>query len=365
MAESGAQWRTWDRYRGPFAIALGSRLFSVILVLGSSGLLPHRPTGVIQTGPFAIFDGSWYLSIAQNGYHASPLLPFAAGGYHDFAFFPMWPLLIRLASAWAILPTETVAVVVANALFVLAALLIFRLFERSVGRDLAVGGLVLLSFSPAAYVFSLAYSESLFLLIAAIFFTVSERCRWIPVMFAQLTRLSGFALVATTFVDIRATPTRRAGLVTLVSGVAGFAIWWVFVALLTGDPLGYMRGIPLWYVNQVTGGPGQPTGVQSLLTAPYGLGFLIAALLALLLGAGFRLMRRGETRWGLYVLVCVSSTMLEAWDSMPRLAVVAFPAFASVAAMVPAGWRRRALFTCFAVGQVMLVWVTSSGQVAP
>ena len=67
----------------------------------------------------------------------------------------------------------------------------------------------------------------------------------------------------------------------------------------------------------------------------------------------------------LYAVACVGSAVLVAWDSMPRLATVAFPAFAVLGTATPSGWRRKALLTLFAFGQVVLICVSVSGQVAP
>lgn len=66
-------------------------------------------------------------SIASTGYHAEPLVPLSDDGYVDFAFFPIWPALVRVASL-GILPVELVAVVLANVLIVAAMVPIYRWF---------------------------------------------------------------------------------------------------------------------------------------------------------------------------------------------------------------------------------------------
>ncbi len=58
----------------------------------------------------------------------------------------------------------------ANLLFIAAAVLAWRLLAERFDPDLATGAVALFAFSPSACVFSLAYSEPLFLLLAAAYF---------------------------------------------------------------------------------------------------------------------------------------------------------------------------------------------------
>jgi len=85
--------------------------------------------------------------------------------------------LIRLSTA-GFLPDGITSVVLANLLFVLAAVLLWRLLADRLDPSAATHAIALLAFSPPAYVFSLAYSESLFLLIAVMFFFAPASSPW-------------------------------------------------------------------------------------------------------------------------------------------------------------------------------------------
>jgi hypothetical protein len=140
------------------------------------------------------WDGWWYLGIARNGYHAAPLVD----GYHDYAFLPLWPALIRLLSwPWPSL-AGPIAVVLANVLFVLGLVVMVRLGEKVVGPERAVAGAIVLAIFPFSAVFSMAYGESLFLCLSAGAFLAAERDRralaGILVALAALTRLQGAVL---------------------------------------------------------------------------------------------------------------------------------------------------------------------------
>ncbi len=140
------------------------------------------------------WDGWWYLGIARDGYHAAPIVD----GYHDYAFLPLWPMLIRVLSVpWPSL-AGPIAVILANALFVTGLFMLVRLGERVVGPERAVAGAIVLAIFPFSAVFSMAYAESLFLCLSTGAFLAAEHDRralaGILVALAALTRLQGAVL---------------------------------------------------------------------------------------------------------------------------------------------------------------------------
>jgi hypothetical protein len=140
------------------------------------------------------WDGWWYLGIVRDGYHVQPI----AGGYHDYAFLPAWPALIRLFSwPWPAY-AGLIAVVLANLLFVLGIVLLARLGETVLRDDRAFRGAALVALLPFSAVFSMAYAESLFLCLAVGALLAAERDRRILagvlVALAALTRLQGAVL---------------------------------------------------------------------------------------------------------------------------------------------------------------------------
>ena len=140
------------------------------------------------------WDGWWYLGIARDGYHAAALV----GDYHDYAFLPLWPAIIRLLSwPWPGL-AGPIAVVLANVLFVAALIVLVRLGERVVGSERAFLGAILLAIFPFSAVFSMAYAESLFMCLSVGAFLAAERDRralaGVLVGLAALARLQGAML---------------------------------------------------------------------------------------------------------------------------------------------------------------------------
>jgi len=346
-------WERFATWREPLVIAIASRIYAIGALLVATSLNIPRLEGPPLASPFLIWDGEWYLRIARDGYHAAALsTPFGIG-YHDFAFFPVWPAVLRIASLNGALPLEVVAPVTANLLFVLAAIPIFRLLGQLGGSTAARFGLLLFAFSPAAYIYSLAYSEPVFLLITGVFFLTR-----LPVgagllgALGQLTRLSGAAIAAASIPDLLDSATRRRGIFAIGGVILAFAAWWMAIALLTGDPFGYLLGSPSWYLAQNP--TPNPAGIAGILADPTGLGVLSAILVALLVAGTLKIVRRGDPRLVVFSASCVASAFLVTPDTMPRLVAVAFPAFGGLALLLPSNRTRWLLVITFAGFEAVL-----------
>ena len=342
-----------DRWRWvlvPLAVAIASRVFSLAVI----GIQAARGDSLAQV--FTKSDAGWYLGIAADGYHADPLRFSPGGGpQHDFAFYPAWPLLLRVLPG----PTEIAGAILANLLFLVAAVLVWRLFADRFGRRDATVGTALLAFAPAAYVFSLPYTESLFVLLAAASFLLHRSLWRGPVGAATvLTRVAGGAIAASALLEailVRGRE-RRAAIAAVVGAGLGLLAWLGYVAILTGDPLGYAQGTPNWMANGGFAGVVQaftkPTVERLTFLAAYGLVVVGAVLLV-----------RRDRELAVYSLVAVALPMLPGGSlgSFPRYALVAFPAFAMLAGRLGPRWG-WALVAGFAVLQAILAgWVFDGG----
>jgi hypothetical protein len=333
----------WSWIGVPAGIAVASRAFSLALVLVANALnrVPRR-------NPFDAWDAGWYLSIANTGYHATPHQITPTAVHYDFAFFPLWPAVIR-ASTLGFLPDGATSVVAANLLFVGAAVIVWRLLADRFAPEVATGAVLLLAFCPPAYVFSLAYSEPLFLVVASLYF-LSRRAsarRGLFAALAMVTRIAGAAVVASALVQAIRTrgEERRVAVAAALVGSAAFAGWWIFIAFLTHDPLGFLHGSPGW---------GRSNGLVALvsqLRRPTIERYAWAAFVGLMFVGTLLLVRR-DVELGLYAAAALALCLVPGGvlGSMPRYALAAFPAFAGIADRL--GRRgTRALVVVFALGQ--------------
>ncbi len=160
------------------------------LVLAAHGF------GDSLAGLVRLYDASWYATIAEHGYDKGP---FEASAQHNWAFFPLQPLLWRAAAdVTGEFPLTGIAL--ANVFFFLALIVVHRLtlaldFDRS-SADRAVLALALF---PVSYFFALPWTESLFLLLSASCLFAAHRERWwlagLLAALAALTRLTGLFLL--------------------------------------------------------------------------------------------------------------------------------------------------------------------------
>jgi hypothetical protein len=153
-------------------VALLSRVVALVAVaaVGWTARPPGAPAVDALLGPLSAWDGQWYARIAEYGYD-----PTLAHG-NAAAFFPLYPSLV--GSLHELVPFVSVAVVgivLSNALFVAAALLLWRLTADRFGEATANRVTWYVALAPVAFVFSAFYTESLFLLLVVLTFFLLER----------------------------------------------------------------------------------------------------------------------------------------------------------------------------------------------
>ncbi len=351
--------RRWSWLLAPITVGVVSRAYASGLVQLASLTDPAYPPQLVPAAsPFVQWDGQWYLSIAERGYHAAALQGGGLVGRHDFAFFPLWPVTIDLASL-GLLPLATVAFVAANLLFVLAAIVVWRLLADVYGPEVATGGLALMAFSPAAYAFSLGYSESLFLLIAAVGLAAGRAPgrRLLTTGLAMLTRIAGVGLIVASVVRAlqaqgeEGRAERRVALAAAAVGIIAFGAWWTYIAFLTGDPMGFMRGAPDWSRSSGLAALGKaladprPQQIADLAVPAV---VLIGALLAW----------RRNAELGSYALTVALLGTLPGGgiSSMPRYVLVAFPAYAGLAERLGRNGTLILLFLCAVAEWYFIGW---------
>jgi len=190
------------------------------------------------------FDVGWYATIAERGYDAGP---FDASVQHNWAFFPLHPMLWR-AAARITGEFPLTGIVLANLCFLLALIVVHRLtlafdFDASVA-DRAVLALALF---PVSYFFALPWTESLFVLLSAACFLSALRERWwlagIFAALAAITRLSGLFLLPALAILLwqarrRISPWAWFALALAPIAFAGFA-W--HLREVTGDALAFVH----------------------------------------------------------------------------------------------------------------------------
>jgi hypothetical protein len=353
----------------PLLIAVASRAWGTILVFGLGRSALHLFVDPPAAGPATLWDGAWFLEIARFGYHAEPVTQGLGVGYYDFAFWPAWPVVLGVFLRLIPISPDLVAWLLASSLSILAVVLWARVLERAFDRSVALPAIALVAFSPSAFVLSMGYSEPLYLVLGALFFLSAGRSVYRPVIaaLAQATRLTGVALGAAALPDLWRTRGRDPVVwLTLIGPVIVFAIWWVAIATLTGDPLGYLKGSPSWLA-----GSGASNGPISFLrTLELGgiwlLPMAISGLFAALIFSGiFVLVRTRRFEFAWYSLAAaVPSLVLASWEWMPRHLLVAVPAAAALISVLRPRRRRQLVILAIGTETVYALFVLG-GRFAP
>lgn len=130
----------------------------------AAAFLPHaspasdmlEPPGILNY--WAHWDGAWYAQIAVEGYgERAPV---------STAFFPIFPMILRVGAALGGGPALW-GVLVSLAATVFALYFLYGLTEKLRGRETARAATLAFAFFPTAFFLNAAYTEALFLALAA------------------------------------------------------------------------------------------------------------------------------------------------------------------------------------------------------
>ncbi|MEO8377411.1 MAG: mannosyltransferase family protein [Candidatus Sumerlaeota bacterium] len=213
---------------------LGSRVAVLCIFLAVSVFLPRS----VAPRPMHLYDAEFYIDIAEHGYqwNGDQTLKQNAG------FFPLLPLVMKAFAAMGA-PADWAGTVMNNALFLAALIVLSRLRGMGLSRTQQNIFCFLICFHPASFYFSIPYTETMFLLIAALIFFCVERGQFAQsaalAFLMGMVRSNGWIAGASVLVAALI-QRRRAGemwgsLVTAACGFAGTAVFLLFCQLYLGD----------------------------------------------------------------------------------------------------------------------------------
>ena len=241
-----------------FLVSRGALVLVALFLENNIPLGYHGPTfslaPILQslTGT----DSLYLLGIASEGYHNVPV----RDAFRDWAFFPLYPIVTRVVSIFTLGDVAIAGLLVANVAFAGALAVVYALSVRYLEHDRAVRSLAFLTFAPGAVAFAMAYTDSLFLLLAAGAFLAAETRRWalMGLLFglATLTRLQGILLgiplaILIASADIPGGWRTLAGwrtprLLWLAAGPIAFGLFAVYLGVTFGDYLGMFTAQQAW-----------------------------------------------------------------------------------------------------------------------
>jgi mannosyltransferase PIG-V len=115
------------------------------------------------------FDALWFLRIATAGY---------AAGDGSAAFFPLYPMLIRIVSPVLGGHPLAAGLLLSNAAFLCALVVLYFLTSSEFDERIARRTVLYMAIFPTAYFFLAPYSESLFLFLVVASLWAARRGKW-------------------------------------------------------------------------------------------------------------------------------------------------------------------------------------------
>jgi hypothetical protein len=343
----------------------GSRAFVLALAL-----LVHatgRPAGYLRSelaahplGLLDSWDGRWYGMVAAHGY----LL--VNGRQSDPAFFPLFPLLLRAGHTFGI-GYSTAGVLIANLALLGALAAFYALTKEVLGESVARRATIYVAIFPLGYVFSMAYPESVVLMLVALAGLAALRGRWLLAAVcaggAALARPEGIfvalPLLAIAWQTRRdSTPLRRGlALGAVLAPAAALASYPFYLNRVLDDPLAWTQAehawgrhfTPLGFVHAFTTLPSQ---IAQNAWVIRDVAFLFVYL-ALLVAA-----RRAGTPWpwiAAALAIVVLPVFSGSFTSIGRFGLLAPPFFWGLATL---GRNRRADLAIRAVSIALLAAAT-------
>ncbi|MFC4070154.1 mannosyltransferase family protein [Actinoplanes subglobosus] len=370
-------WRT--------AAVTGLSVWAVLTVLhlavSAVVRLPHE--GAETPGLWSIllawnnWDAGHYVRIAEEGYHVGPGFP---------AFFPLYPILIRVFDV--IVPGGPLisALVVANLAAWGALVMLHRLADHEFGPRVAQRATWYLAAFPMGFFLFIGYNESLFLLLAIAALYAGRRGHWWLAgtmgALSSATRLFGVLLMLPLAVEyLRQIGWRPRGLRPDVLGIAmvplGVVAYSVYCLIDLGSPLAFSIAQDQWGRQYTFPGGAVVTAIQQGarhgLLHPAALGAIVdvgttlaaVALLVLCVKGRFRF-RRDQmylVAQGAITVLMLMSTEVggRSMQSAARYSMEAVAIFLILARMGGRPWVDRAVVVTGVGLQAVLLLVFMSG----
>ncbi|MFI2200231.1 glycosyltransferase family 39 protein [Streptomyces sp. NPDC020192] len=384
--------RRSDRPRGtgrpavetPPGVLRALALFAVVRLAGVAVVVA---VDAIAGRPFGkslahAWDSVWYLHIAEHGYGTQVRITSTGAVQTDWAFFPLYPGLIRALSDLVHLTAGQAGVLIAWTCALIAAYGIYAIGHHLYGQEVATALVALWAVLPHAVVLGLAYTEPLFTACAAWALYAVLKGRWAAAgalaLLAGLSRPSGIAAAAAVTGAALYEAVRRRGRVPrgLWAGAAlgplgwtGYVLW---VGGQTGDLLhGYFRVQSAWK-SQLDLSVGPLRILRSMPLDGTGPAYPMAVLVVLAATLLFCLLCLERAPLPLVVfagvLLLLVLAMSGPFSSRPRFLLPAFPLLIPAARALTTTWhthRHRARVLYGTLTTVSLLYGAYLATLAP
>ena len=235
------------------------RIFDFLVIFFSQkvipylGFFPYRdqlPSYLLPRwiSALANFDGLHYILIAKNGYSE-----------FEQAFFPLYPLIIRLVAPLFSNNQLLTGLLISNVSFLFGLILFYKYLKLissdSIRFNPILSVLFLLAF-PTSFYFGAVYTEGLFflLLVSTLYFRKKESYLLVIIFsfLAALTRFIGVFLIIPIILHFfnKNKKPNIYHLASIISPLIGLVLYCFYLWQTTGDPLFFLTSQPIFGANR-------------------------------------------------------------------------------------------------------------------
>lgn len=302
------------------------------------------------------WDAVHYLDIAQDGYTT------VGDRKYDLAFFPFFPLLVRIVSF--VIGNFLIGGIIVSGIFsIVAAYFLKKITLLDYSKETAFSAVFFLFIFPTSYFLHIPYTESLFLALAIGAFYFARKGSWLLVgifgLFACMTRINGIflipALLFEIFYEYQATKFFNRKWLWLLLIPIGFLVYLSVNYYVTGDAFSFLtfqrehwfkdldfpwKGIIETFNSFLYRSPSESmtTGFQELLFVGIG---LLATVFSWLK------QRKSYSVWmTLNWMLFVSTSFIL---SVPRYTLTLFPMFIAFAYLSEKNYSFKILITVWSI----------------
>jgi len=315
-------------------------------------------------GGWLRWDGWWYVAIARSGYTYRP--------HHmsSVAFFPTYPLIVRVVST--VVPGGAALAAIATTLAAgsVSLVLLYRWCARRMSPRAANAAVVTVALYPFAwFLYGAAYSDAVYLAldIGAFLLLEDDRLWWAAAVGAiatacrptAITLVIGLVAVAVDRAGTDRAHTRRVAAAS--ASLIGLGLWCTWLTARFGNPFAFIEteGAPGW---------NQPPGVRTWLKLdlftklgklppPESVAVVLQIVMVVVFLALLPLVRRQFGRgYAIYAAAAIAVPTISTGDflGVGRYVLAAFPVFAAVGAASQTMASRR-IYVVGAVSSALLV----------
>ncbi len=232
---------------------LASRIFFLVIAAFSHDFIKVDPgylgSQVSRGEPplvwsWANMDGRHFVKIATLGYSGT-----------NFAYFPLYPLLINLVTRAGLTPILS-GIFVSLLATALAAYYLLKLIDLDKHKVSKTEALLLLFLFPFGFILNSVYADALFLFLTTASFYYARKGKWLTAgvlaLLASLTRLSGLALLPALIVEwwLQKKPSKKAMIAPVLSFV-GFATYSAFLQITQGNWRLFQSSMSAWKQEKI------------------------------------------------------------------------------------------------------------------